>query len=130
MLYCLSQLLLCLCIGGSHFYATSHLQLTDDECESSDREFESGDLSDLQWGEDGTMSQTSSRPPSAGTAPVHTNGSGRDTPASVDSIPLEWDHDYDLDPIGHTMSAQRGRQKDEDEELLCLATAALTGECV
>lgn len=22
--------------------------------------------------------------------------SGRDTPASVDSIPLEWDHDYDL----------------------------------
>ncbi len=76
------------------------------------------------------MSQTSSRPSSAGTAPVCTNGSGRDTPASVDSIPLEWDHDYDLDPIGHSMSAQRGRQKEEDEELLCLATAALTGECV
>uniref|UniRef100_A0A673NJM0 Nesprin-1-like n=1 Tax=Sinocyclocheilus rhinocerous TaxID=307959 RepID=A0A673NJM0_9TELE len=109
-----------------YYRKLTRLPLTDDECEGSDREFESGDLSDLQWGEDGTMSQTSSRPPSAGTDPVRTNGSGRDTPASVDSIPLEWDHDYDLDPMGHTMSAQRGRQKDEDEELLCLATAALT----
>uniref|UniRef100_A0A8C1T562 Spectrin repeat containing, nuclear envelope 1a n=1 Tax=Cyprinus carpio TaxID=7962 RepID=A0A8C1T562_CYPCA len=109
-----------------YYQKLTRLPLTDDEGEGSDREFESGDLSDLQWGEDGTMSQTSSRPPSAGTAPVRTNDSGRDTPASEDSIPLEWDHDYDLDPMGHTMSAQRGRQKDEDEELLCLATAALT----
>ncbi|KTG06491.1 hypothetical protein cypCar_00011069 [Cyprinus carpio] len=113
-----------------YYQKLTRLPLTDDEGEGSDREFESGDLSDLQWGEDGTMSQTSSRPPSAGTAPVRTNDSGRDTPASEDSIPLEWDHDYDLDPMGHTMSAQRGRQKDEDEELLCLATAALTGEAV
>uniref|UniRef100_A0A8C1T930 Spectrin repeat containing, nuclear envelope 1a n=1 Tax=Cyprinus carpio TaxID=7962 RepID=A0A8C1T930_CYPCA len=113
-----------------YYQKLTRLPLTDDEGEGSDREFESGDLSDLQWGEDGTMSQTSSRPPSAGTAPVRTNDSGRDTPASEDSIPLEWDHDYDLDPMGHTMSAQRGRQKDEDEELLCLATAALTGESV
>uniref|UniRef100_A0A8C1K642 Spectrin repeat containing, nuclear envelope 1a n=1 Tax=Cyprinus carpio TaxID=7962 RepID=A0A8C1K642_CYPCA len=113
-----------------YYQKLTRLPLTDDEGEGSDREFESGDLSDLQWGEDGTMSQTSSRPPSAGTAPVRTNDSGRDTPASEDSIPLEWDHDYDLDPMGHTMSAQRGRQKDEDEELLCLATAALTGEYV
>uniref|UniRef100_A0A8C1U557 Spectrin repeat containing, nuclear envelope 1a n=1 Tax=Cyprinus carpio TaxID=7962 RepID=A0A8C1U557_CYPCA len=112
-----------------YYRRLTRLPLTDDECEGSDREFESGDLSDLQWGEDGAMPQTSSRPPSAGTVPVHTNGSGRDTPASVDSIPLEWDHDYDLDPMGHSMSTQRGRQKDEDEELLCLATAALTGEC-
>uniref|UniRef100_A0A8C1YUK6 Spectrin repeat containing, nuclear envelope 1a n=1 Tax=Cyprinus carpio TaxID=7962 RepID=A0A8C1YUK6_CYPCA len=109
-----------------YYRRLTRLPLTDDECEGSDREFESGDLSDLQWGEDGAMPQTSSRPPSAGTVPVHTNGSGRDTPASVDSIPLEWDHDYDLDPMGHSMSTQRGRQKDEDEELLCLATAALT----
>lgn len=113
--------------GGSHFRATSCSQLTDDECEGSDRELESGDLSDLQWSEDDA--QTSSRPPSATTAPPRTNGSGRDTPASVDSIPLEWDHDYDLDPMGHTMSAERGRQKDEDEELLSMATAALTSEC-
>uniref|UniRef100_A0A8C2DGG1 Spectrin repeat containing, nuclear envelope 1a n=1 Tax=Cyprinus carpio TaxID=7962 RepID=A0A8C2DGG1_CYPCA len=113
-----------------YYQKLTRLPLTDDEGEGSDREFESGDLSDLQWGEDGTMSQTSSRPPSAGTAPVRTNDSGRDTPASEDSIPLEWDHDYDLDPMGHTMSAQQGRQKDEDEELLCLATAALTGESV
>ncbi|XP_027762733.1 nesprin-1-like isoform X3 [Empidonax traillii] len=28
--------------------------------------------------------------------PVRSERSGRDTPASVDSIPLEWDHDYDL----------------------------------
>lgn len=116
--------------GGFHFRVTSCLQLTDDECEGSDRELESGDLSDLQWGEDDAMPQTSSRPPSAATAPARTNGSGRDTPASVDSIPLEWDHDYDLDPMGHTMSAERGRQKDEDEELLSMATAALTSECV
>uniref|UniRef100_A0A671Q6F1 Nesprin-1-like n=1 Tax=Sinocyclocheilus anshuiensis TaxID=1608454 RepID=A0A671Q6F1_9TELE len=109
-----------------YYKKLTRLPLTDDECEGSDREFESGDLSDLQWGEDGAMPQTSSRPPSAGTVPVRTNGSGRDTPASVDSIPLEWDHDYDLDPIGHSMSAQRARQKDEDEELLCLATAALS----
>ncbi|KAL0164559.1 hypothetical protein M9458_040312, partial [Cirrhinus mrigala] len=78
------------------------------------------------WGEDGAMPQTSSRPPSADTALVRTNDSGRETPASVDSIPLEWDHDYDLEPMGHTMATQRSRQKDEDEELLCLATAALT----
>uniref|UniRef100_A0A671QFF8 Nesprin-1-like n=1 Tax=Sinocyclocheilus anshuiensis TaxID=1608454 RepID=A0A671QFF8_9TELE len=83
-----------------YYKKLTRLPLTDDECEGSDREFESGDLSDLQWGEDGAMPQTSSRPPSAGTVPVRTNGSGRDTPASVDSIPLEWDHDYDLDPIG------------------------------
>uniref|UniRef100_A0A673H4D7 Nesprin-1-like n=1 Tax=Sinocyclocheilus rhinocerous TaxID=307959 RepID=A0A673H4D7_9TELE len=91
-----------------YYRKLTRLPLTDDECEGSDREFESGDLSDLQWGEDGAMPQTSSRPPSAGTVPVRTNGSGRDTPASIDSIPLEWDHDYDLDPIGHSMSAQRG----------------------
>uniref|UniRef100_A0A673H570 Nesprin-1-like n=1 Tax=Sinocyclocheilus rhinocerous TaxID=307959 RepID=A0A673H570_9TELE len=102
-----------------YYRKLTRLPLTDDECEGSDREFESGDLSDLQWGEDGAMPQTSSRPPSAGTVPVRTNGSGRDTPASIDSIPLEWDHDYDLDPIGHSMSAQRGRQKDEDEEWSC-----------
>ncbi|XP_043075052.1 nesprin-1 isoform X1 [Puntigrus tetrazona] len=113
-----------------YYRKLTRLPLIDDEFEGSDREFESGDISDLQWGEDGTLSQTSSRPSSGGTAPVCTNGSGRDTPASVDSIPLEWDHDYDLDPMGHTMSAQQGRQKDEDEELLCLATAALTGEAV
>ncbi|XP_048062412.1 nesprin-1 isoform X1 [Megalobrama amblycephala] len=107
-----------------YYRKLTRLPLTDDECEGSDRELESGDLSDLQWSEDDA--QTSSRPPSAATAPARTNGSGRDTPASVDSIPLEWDHDYDLDPMGHTMSAERGRQKDEDEELLSMATAALT----
>ncbi|KAK7133089.1 hypothetical protein R3I94_015094 [Phoxinus phoxinus] len=109
-----------------YYRKLTRLPLTDDECEGSDRELESGDLSDLQWGEDDAMSQTTSRPPSVATAPAGTNGSGRDTPASVDSIPLEWDHDYDLDPMGHTMSTERGRQKDEDEELLSMATAALT----
>ncbi|XP_073712130.1 nesprin-1 isoform X2 [Misgurnus anguillicaudatus] len=110
-----------------YYKKLTRVALIDDECDGSDREFETGDLSDLQWSEDGSISHSSSRTPSDATAPVHTNGSGRDTPASVDSIPLEWDHDYDLDPMGRTMSAERGRQnKDEDDELLCITTTALT----
>lgn len=103
-------------------------QLVDDEFDGSDQEFESGDLSDLQWAED-AIPHSSSRPPSDTTTPARMNGSGRDTPASVDSIPLEWDHDYDLDPMGHNMSGEQGGQnKDEDEELLCITTSTLSGE--
>uniref|UniRef100_A0AAR2ILP8 Spectrin repeat containing, nuclear envelope 1b n=1 Tax=Pygocentrus nattereri TaxID=42514 RepID=A0AAR2ILP8_PYGNA len=61
------------------------------------------------------------------TPPPRANGSGRDTPASVDSIPLEWDHDYDLEPMSHTISSEkRVRDGEEDEDILCSATAALT----
>ncbi|TRY57107.1 hypothetical protein DNTS_023982 [Danionella cerebrum] len=113
-----------------YYRKLTRLPLIDDECEGSDQEFDSGEFSDIPWAEDGPMQQTSSRPASANAVPTRANGSGRDTPASVDSIPLEWDHDYDLDPMGHTISAEQAREDDEEEELLCMATAALTGEAV
>lgn len=40
--------------------------------------------------------QPSSNPSLSLAQPLRSERSGRDTPASVDSIPLEWDHDYDL----------------------------------
>ncbi|XP_037376549.1 nesprin-1 isoform X6 [Talpa occidentalis] len=79
------------------------LPLPDDEHDLSDRELELDDsaaLSDLHWHEapaDGALSpQPSSNPSLSLAQPVRSERSGRDTPASVDSIPLEWDHDYDL----------------------------------
>ncbi|KAM5228786.1 nesprin-1 isoform 5-T5 [Ctenodactylus gundi] len=79
------------------------LPLPDDEHDLSDRELELDDsatLSDLHWQEpsaDGVLSpQPSSNPSLSLPQPLRSERSGRDTPASVDSIPLEWDHDYDL----------------------------------
>ncbi|XP_028903939.1 nesprin-1 isoform X12 [Ornithorhynchus anatinus] len=79
------------------------LPLTDDEPDLSDREMdmdESADLSDLHWPDKSTDNVLSPHPSSnlslSLAQPLRSERSGRDTPASVDSIPLEWDHDYDL----------------------------------
>ena len=56
---------------------------------------EGGDLSELQWG-DPSLPRPSSRQASGAAVLARAERSGRGTPASVDSIPLEWDHDYDL----------------------------------
>ncbi|XP_032341093.1 nesprin-1 isoform X13 [Camelus ferus] len=79
------------------------LPLPDDEQDLSDRELEldeSAALSDLHWRDtsaDSVLSpQPSSNPSLSLAQPLRSERSGRDTPASVDSIPLEWDHDYDL----------------------------------
>ncbi|XP_066035177.1 nesprin-1 isoform X2 [Chamaea fasciata] len=79
------------------------LPLTDDEHDLSDREVdldESADLSDIHWHDKSADSVLSPHPSSnlslPLSQPLRSERSGRDTPASVDSIPLEWDHDYDL----------------------------------
>uniref|UniRef100_A0A8C0ZE65 KASH domain-containing protein n=1 Tax=Cyanistes caeruleus TaxID=156563 RepID=A0A8C0ZE65_CYACU len=79
------------------------LPLTDDEHDLSDREVdldESADLSDIRWHDKSADSVLSPHPSSNLSLPLsqllRSERSGRDTPASVDSIPLEWDHDYDL----------------------------------
>ncbi|XP_060061301.1 nesprin-1 isoform X3 [Erinaceus europaeus] len=76
------------------------LPLADDEHDLSDRELELDDsaaLSDLRWQEPSSISpQPSSNPSLSLVQPICSERSGQDTPASVDSIPLEWDHDYDL----------------------------------
>ncbi|XP_074846464.1 nesprin-1 isoform X2 [Carettochelys insculpta] len=79
------------------------LPLTDDEHDLSDREVdldESADLSDIHWHDKSADSILSPQPSSnlslSLAQPMRSERSGRDTPASVDSIPLEWDHDYDL----------------------------------
>ncbi|XP_039707258.1 nesprin-1 isoform X7 [Pteropus medius] len=81
----------------------TRLPLPDDEHDLSDRELELDDsaaLSDLHWHDtsaDSVLSpQPSSNPSLSLAQPLRSERSGRDTPASVDSIPLEWDHDYDL----------------------------------
>uniref|UniRef100_A0A8B9RI12 Spectrin repeat containing, nuclear envelope 1a n=1 Tax=Astyanax mexicanus TaxID=7994 RepID=A0A8B9RI12_ASTMX len=107
-----------------YYRKLTRLPLVDDDCDGSDREFDldgSGDLSDLQWEESNSLPRSNnSRPPSVNAAPLRANGSGRDTPASVDSIPLEWDHDYDLEPMSHSISSdKRGRDGEEDEDILC-----------
>uniref|UniRef100_A0A8C2ZZJ9 KASH domain-containing protein n=1 Tax=Cyclopterus lumpus TaxID=8103 RepID=A0A8C2ZZJ9_CYCLU len=81
-----------------YYKKLTRLPLADDELDGSDRELdmeEGGELSELQWG-DSSLPRTSSRQTSGTTALIRADRSGRDTPASVDSIPLEWDHDYDL----------------------------------
>lgn len=107
-------------------------QLADDELDGSDRELdmeEGTDLCELQWG-DPSPPLTSSRPASSTSTFTCTDPAGRDTPASLDSIPLEWDHDYDLSrgldsPGGR---GQRERHKEqEEEEYLRTAAAVLSG---
>ena len=105
-------------------------QLADDELDGSDRELdveEGGDLSELQWG-DSSLPRTASRQTSGTTTLTRADRSGRDTPASVDSIPLEWDHDYDLSrglesPGGRGPGEiSRGQEEEEDEYLRTAAT--------
>lgn len=109
-------------------------QLVDDELDGSDRELdieEGGDYSELQWG-DSNVPRTSSRPASATAALIRADRSGRDTPASVDSIPLEWDHDYDLSrglesPGGRGIGEKRSRGQEEDDEYLRTTATVLSG---
>ncbi|XP_068007808.1 nesprin-1 isoform X2 [Melanerpes formicivorus] len=103
------------------------LPLTDDEHDLSDREVdldESADLSDIHWHDKSADSIVSPHPSSNLSLPlsqtVRSERSGRDTPASVDSIPLEWDHDYDLSRdletavsrALHSEEEHRGQEKD------------------
>lgn len=113
-------------------------QLADDELDGSDRELdmeeEGADLSELQWG-DPSPPQTPSRPASSTSTFTCTDLAGRDTPASLDSIPLEWDHDYDLsrglDSPGGRGQRERSKEQEEEEEedeYLRTAAAVLSGQ--
>ncbi|KAJ0008745.1 hypothetical protein NQD34_016160 [Periophthalmus magnuspinnatus] len=109
------------------------LPLADDDTEVSfsDRELEldePGDLSSVPWSErlgDGFLSPL----PSSGrslAAQLRTERSGRDTPASVDSIPLEWDHDYDLSRGLESASRALREQQSEEGEFIQRAASALS----
>uniref|UniRef100_A0A8C2GY21 KASH domain-containing protein n=1 Tax=Cyprinus carpio TaxID=7962 RepID=A0A8C2GY21_CYPCA len=111
------------------------LPLTEDEHDVSysDREFdldEPADVSSFPWSErlgDGFLSPLPSSSRSASLAvPLRAERSGRDTPASVESIPLEWDHDYDLsrglESTSRALSSEPGDQG-EDGYLLGSASA-------
>lgn len=91
---------------------------------------EGGDLSELQWG-DSSLPRPSSRPASGTTALIRADRSGRDTPASVDSIPLEWDHDYDLsrglESPGGRGQGERSHGEEEEDEYLRTAATVLSG---
>ncbi|XP_043945040.1 nesprin-1 isoform X2 [Protopterus annectens] len=99
------------------------LPLTDDENDVSDREAELDDNTDipvLPWHDKSTDSMLSpqvsiSRSTSL-VQPMRSERSGRDTPASVDSIPLEWDHDYDLSRGLESAVSRALPSEDEDEE--------------
>ncbi|XP_064913475.1 nesprin-1 isoform X24 [Columba livia] len=98
-----------------------HLPLTDDEHDLSDREVdldESADLSDIHWHDKSADSVLSPHPSSnlslPLSQPVRSERSGRDTPASVDSIPLEWDHDYDLSRDLETAVSRALHSEEED----------------
>lgn len=112
------------------------LQLADDDTEVSfsDRELEldePGDLSSLPWNErlgDGFLSPLPSSGRSASlAAQLRTERSGRDTPASVDSIPLEWDHDYDLSRGLESASRALREQQSEEGDFLQHPASALSG---
>lgn len=117
-----------------------YLQFTDydHDISYSDREDdldEPVDVSSLQWSERLGDSQLSPVPSSSRSAslavPLRAERSGRDTPASVDSIPLEWDHDYDL---SRTLeSATRSSEQEEegkDGAYLLGSASALSGQYV
>uniref|UniRef100_UPI003AAF302D nesprin-1-like n=1 Tax=Centroberyx gerrardi TaxID=166262 RepID=UPI003AAF302D len=113
------------------------LPLADDDTEVSfsDRELEldePGDLSSLPWSErlgDGFLSPLPSSSRSASlAAPLRTERSGRDTPASVDSIPLEWDHDYDLSRGLESASRALREQQSEEGDFLQRSASALSGD--
>lgn len=115
-----------------YYKKLTRLPLADDEFDGSDLELdmeEGADLSELQWG-DSSLPRTSSRQATGTTALIRADRSGRDTPASVDSIPLEWDHDYDLSrglesPGGR---GERSRGQEEEDEYLRTAATVLSGE--
>lgn len=98
-------------------------QLPEDEPDLSDREPELDDsaaLSDLRWRDtsaDSVLSpQPSSNPSLSLAQPLRSERSGRDTPASVDSIPLEWDHDYDLSRDLESAASRTLPSEDEERQ--------------
>ncbi|XP_076833611.1 nesprin-1-like isoform X2 [Brachyhypopomus gauderio] len=99
-----------------YYKKLTRLPLADDDLSCSDLD-EAGEASSLLWSErpgDGLLS--SSRSASLA-APPRAECSGRDTPASVDSIPLEWDHDYDLshgpESAGRVLASERGEEGED-----------------
>ncbi|XP_062293158.1 nesprin-1 isoform X4 [Scomber scombrus] len=115
-----------------YYKKLTRLPLADDELDGSDRELdmeEGGDLSELQWA-DSSLPRTSSRQASGTAALIRADRSGRDTPASVDSIPLEWDHDYDLsrdlESPGGRGHGERSRGQEEEDEYLRTAATVLS----
>uniref|UniRef100_A0A8C6QBX2 KASH domain-containing protein n=1 Tax=Nannospalax galili TaxID=1026970 RepID=A0A8C6QBX2_NANGA len=114
------------------------LPLPDDDHDLSDRELELEDstaLSDLHWQDpsaDGMPSpQPSSNPSLSLPQPLRSERSGRDTPASVDSIPLEWDHDYDLsrdlESASRTLPSEDEEGR-EDKEFYLRGAVGLSGD--
>ncbi|XP_078504900.1 nesprin-1 isoform X2 [Lissotriton helveticus] len=98
------------------------LPLTDDEHDFSDREGELDeprDISDVRWHNKSPSNLLSPLPSTTHSLslpqPLRSERSGRDTPASVDSIPLEWDHDYDLSRDLET-AVSRALQSEEGQE--------------
>ncbi|XP_026197444.1 nesprin-1 isoform X3 [Anabas testudineus] len=118
-----------------YYKKLTRLPLADDELDGSDRELDmedGGDLSELQWCES-SLPRASSRQASGTTATIRADRSGRGTPASVDSIPLEWDHDYDLSrgldsPAGRGHGERSREQEEEEDEYLRTDAAGLSGE--
>ncbi|KAF5914827.1 hypothetical protein HPG69_010893 [Diceros bicornis minor] len=114
------------------------LPLPDDEHDLSDRELELDDsaaLSDLHWHDtsaDRVLSpQPSSNPSLSLVQPLRSERSGRDTPASVDSIPLEWDHDYDLSrdlesAVSRTLPSE-DEEGQEDKDFYLRGAVGLSG---
>ncbi|XP_076782867.1 nesprin-1 isoform X4 [Arvicanthis niloticus] len=113
------------------------LPLPDDH-DLSDRELDLDDstaLSDLRWQDpsaDGMSSpQPSSNPSLSLPQPLRSERSGRDTPASVDSIPLEWDHDYDLsrdlESASRTLPSE-DEEGEEDKEFYLRGAVGLSGD--
>ncbi|GCB70645.1 hypothetical protein scyTo_0005735, partial [Scyliorhinus torazame] len=113
------------------------LPLTDDEHEVSDREMELDEnieLSSMQWLD--RAPDSSATPPlslSRGTSLQQSKDtrSGRDTPASVDSIPLEWDHDYDLSrnlesAVSRALAGAEEDAGDEDSNFYLKGAAEIT----
>nr|XP_029531763.1 nesprin-1-like isoform X2 [Oncorhynchus nerka] len=96
------------------------LPLTGEEYDVSfsDKETEldePGDLSSIPWSE--RLGDCLSSPLPSLTAPLRTGAerSGMGTPASMDSIPLEWDHDYDLRKRLESASGALGLASEHEE---------------
>uniref|UniRef100_A0A8C7KDH8 Spectrin repeat containing, nuclear envelope 1b n=1 Tax=Oncorhynchus kisutch TaxID=8019 RepID=A0A8C7KDH8_ONCKI len=115
------------------------LPLTGEEYDVSfsDKEIEldePGDLSSILWSE--RLGDCLSSPLPSLTAPLCTGAerSGMGTPASMDSIPLEWDHDYDLRKRLESASGALGLASEHEEHgeegsYQGSASMRLLGEC-
>ncbi|XP_077587828.1 nesprin-1-like isoform X2 [Stigmatopora nigra] len=95
----------------------------DGEASPSDRETDEGSGwpsgEHPAWGDGSPSSAPPSSPPPSSGRSRPAERSGRDTPASVDSIPLEWDHDYDL---------SRGPERSDESHFPPRPASVLSGE--